>query len=94
MYGRLHSDICNVPLYLLPCVRLQIKPTKAKSSFNLMNKSNDSKTIFKFLEAKLIVNRVWSNPEILIAHHEALNAGYQARYNLIRVELMSFTFSS
>jgi hypothetical protein len=25
-YGHLHSDLCNVPLYLLPGVRMQIKP--------------------------------------------------------------------
>jgi len=29
LYGRLHSDICNVPLYLLPGFRLQINPQKA-----------------------------------------------------------------
>ena len=28
MYGRIHSDICNVPLYLLPGVKIQIKLTK------------------------------------------------------------------
>jgi hypothetical protein len=58
LYGRLHCDICNVPQYLLPGVRLQIKLTKAKQSFFLMNKSADSKTYFKFLDAQLLVNRV------------------------------------
>jgi len=32
IYGRIHSDICNVPLYLIPPVRVQIKLTKAKPS--------------------------------------------------------------
>jgi len=30
MYGRLHSDICNVPLFLLNGDKIQIKLTKAK----------------------------------------------------------------
>jgi len=25
MYGRIHSDLCNVPLYLLNLVKIQIK---------------------------------------------------------------------
>jgi hypothetical protein len=37
-YGRLHSDMCNVPRYLLPGVRLQIKFTKARPSFYLMKR--------------------------------------------------------
>jgi len=40
--GRFHSDICNVTLYLLPGVRLQIRLNKARPSFYLMNKSVDS----------------------------------------------------
>jgi hypothetical protein len=38
MVGRLHSDICNVATHLLPGVRVQVKLTKAKSEFYLMNK--------------------------------------------------------
>ena len=38
LYGRLHSDICNVPRFLPPGVRIQIRLTKAKSGFYLMNK--------------------------------------------------------
>ena len=53
MYGCIHSDLCNVPKFLLPGVRLQIKFTKAKPSFYLMNTKADSTTIFKFLDTKL-----------------------------------------
>jgi len=53
MYGRIHSYLCNVPRFLLPGVWLQIKFTKAKPSFYLMNTKVDSTTIFKFLDAKL-----------------------------------------
>ena len=69
LLGRLHSDTCNVPVYLLPGVRL----TKARPSFYLMNKSVDSKTVFKFLDAQLLVRRVRPNPAILLAHNSKLN---------------------
>jgi len=58
LYGRIHNDICNVPLYLVPGVPMQIKLTKAKPIYSLMNKDAESKTVFKFLDAKLMVNRV------------------------------------
>jgi hypothetical protein len=51
MIGRIHSDICNVPIYLIPVVRLQIKFTKAKPSFFPLNKDDKSTSTFKFLEA-------------------------------------------
>ena len=37
LYGRLHADICNVSQFLLSGVRLEIKLTKAKDDFYLMN---------------------------------------------------------
>jgi len=52
-----------------------------------MNKSADSKTVFKFLDAHLLVRRVRHNPAILLAHNSTLSKGRLARYNLIRVEL-------
>jgi hypothetical protein len=94
MIGRIHSDICNVPIYLIPGVRLQIKFTKARPSFFLMNKDDKSTTTFKFLDAKLFVRRVRANPAILSAHNTALSQGVLARYNITRVELKTFTFSS
>jgi hypothetical protein len=36
--GLLHTDLCNVPLFLLPRVPLQIKLAKARPSFYLMKK--------------------------------------------------------
>jgi len=93
LYGRIHSDICNVPLYLIPGVRLQIRLTKAKSCFYLMNKA-DSATVFKFLDAQLLVNRVRPSPSLLLAHNTTFAQGALARYNLTRVELKTYTFSS
>jgi hypothetical protein len=72
MYGRIHSDLCNVPKFLLPGVRLQIKFTKAKPSFYLMNTKADSTTVFKFLDAKLYVRRIKAHPSILLAHDNIL----------------------
>jgi len=93
MYGRIHSDICNVPKFLLPGIKMQIKFTKAKPSFYLMNTAADSKTIFKFFDAKLFVRRIRANPQIPMAHEETLKTDL-ARYNMTRFELKTFTFSA
>ena len=72
IYGPIHSDICNVNLYLVPDVRMKIKLTKAKTSFCLMNKDAESKTIFKFLDSQLLVNRVKPSPSLVLGHNTAL----------------------
>jgi hypothetical protein len=94
MIGRIHSDICNIPIYLIPGVRMQIKFTKAKPSFLLMKKDDKSTTTFKYLDAQLLIIRVKVNLAILSAHNTALSQGVLARYNITRVELKTFTFSS
>jgi len=58
LFGRLLSDLFNVPLVLLPGVSLQIKLTKALPSFYLFSKEAGSKTTFKFLDAQLLVKSV------------------------------------
>jgi len=93
MCGRLHSDICNVPLFLLKDVKIQIKLTNAKKAFYLLSNRADTKATFKFHEVLLYVKRIRPAPSILASHNEALVAGYPARYNFTRVELKSFTFS-
>ena len=94
MYGRIHSDICNVPLYLLSGVKIQIKFTKAKQAFFVISNKADSKVKFVFKEAKLYVKRIRPNASTLFSHNEALLKGYPARYNLTRVEPKTFTFAS
>jgi hypothetical protein len=59
-----------------------------------MNGDVASKTVFKFLDAKLFVNRIRLSPAQLIAHNTALNQGLVARYNITIVELKTFTFAS
>ena len=93
MYGRIHIDICNVPKFLLPGFKLQIKFTKAKPSSYLMKPAADSKTTFKFGDVRLFVRRIRVNPLIQLAHEETLKTDL-ARYNLTRVELKTLTFSA
>jgi len=59
-----------------------------------MKKDADSKTVFKFLDAWLLVNRVKTDHTIPLAHNANLAKGPLARYNLTGVELKTFTFSS
>ena len=94
LYGRIHTDFCNVLVYLLLGLRFQIKFTKDRSSFNLLNKDAESKSVFQFLDAQLWVKRIRPNPTIPLAHNAVLSKGGVARYNMTRVELKSFTFSS
>jgi hypothetical protein len=89
MYGRIHSDICNITKFLLRSIKLQIVFTKAKPGFYLMNTATDSKATFKFLDAK----RIRANPQIPLAHEAILKTNLP-RYNLTRVELKTFTFSA
>ena len=59
-----------------------------------MNKTGDLKNTFKFLDAKLLLRRIRSNPAILLAQNSTLSKGDIARYNLRRVETKTFTFSN
>jgi len=58
-----------------------------------MNKTADTKTTFKFLDAYLMVRRVQPNPLILSAHETEVQKGALARYNMTRFEINTFTFS-
>ena len=73
---------------------MKIKLTKAEPSFYLMNKDAGTKTVFKFLDVQLSVNRVILISSLLLVHNIALGKGALARYRSTRVELISFTFSS
>jgi len=73
---------------------MQIKLTKAKPSFYLMNKDAETKTLFKFLDAQLLVSRVRHSPLLLLVHNVALEKGALERCNLTRVEPKSFKISS
>ena len=59
-----------------------------------MNKDTDSKTVFKFLDAWLLVNRVKTDPTVSLANNATLGKGPFARYNPTGVEPQTFTISS
>jgi hypothetical protein len=86
MYRRIHSDICNVPKFLLTDIKLHIKFTKAKPSFFLMNHAAESKTVFKFLDAKLFVKLLGQTPGSTLPTKKTLKADL-ARYKVMGVEL-------
>ena len=65
LFGLLHNDLCIVPLFIQPRVQLQIKLTKARPKFYLMNKTSYRKTTFKFLDAYLMVRPMQPKPLIL-----------------------------
>ena len=56
--------------------------TKARSIFYLMNKYAESKTVFKFLGAQLMVNRVQPSSTILLAHETAFSHKAVGRYKM------------
>ena len=59
-----------------------------------MNNDAFSKIAFKFLDVWLLIKCVKPDPTIPLAHNATLVKGPLARYNLPRVELKTFTFSS
>lgn len=93
MIGKLHGDIFNVPILLLPRVSLDIKLTKAKEAFYILSESADSKARFQFLDAALYVKKVKPAPSILMSHMKALEK-VNARYDITRVDVRSFTFGA
>jgi hypothetical protein len=44
-----------------------------------MNTNADSKKIFKFIDAELIVRRIRPSPKIALVHNDALSKGFFAR---------------
>ena len=94
MYCRIHADICSVTLLLNSGVKNQIKLTKAKSSFYLLTTKENGKVYFKIQEALLYAKRIKPCPSVLTGHTVTRLAGYPITYNLTRVELKTFTFSS
>ena len=57
-----------------------------------MNKNANSKVVFKVLDAQLLLKRFRTISAYLVAHNTALQAGAIAKYNLMSVELRTFTF--
>jgi hypothetical protein len=93
LYGRIHSDLCNIPKHLLSGVQIQFKLTKSKPSFYVLAKDATVKAKFKFIDAQLRVNRIKPTTDTLDAHDEVLKSGELARYPMTRVELKTLTYA-
>lgn len=93
LYGKLHVDMLNQPLLLLNNVNLRITLTLNKPEFYLITtsamKAKDD-SIVKILEADLYVKHCTINPNVLVAHHKALERS-NAKYHYKRCEIKSYT---
>jgi len=74
-----------------PSIYLQIKLTKARSSFYLMKRLQIQKLLLNSSTQKLC-KTYQIGPEVLLARHSTVSKGGIARYNMTRVELTTFTF--
>jgi hypothetical protein len=93
LFGRIHTDLFNIPQHLLSGVKIQFKFTKSKSAFYVLAKDKETKAKFKFIDAQLRVNRVKPTIDTLDAHTEVLEKGNLAHYHMTRVELITFTYA-
>jgi hypothetical protein len=59
-----------------------------------MNTGAQTETRFKFIDAQLRVNGIRPHPQIQLAHNTILSKGGKEKFNIPRVELKSFSFSS
>ena len=93
LFGNIHADIFNVSTLLIPGVQIHVKLDKSKSEFYLLSTKDDAKAVFKFSDAALYVRHVKPNPSLFIAHTQTLKKA-NARYDITKVALKTFTFSS
>lgn len=90
LYGKIHADMLNQPLLLLNNINLRIALTLNNPEF-YMHTSNATDTSFmKIIEATLYVKHCMVNPNILVAHHKALERT-NAKYYYKRCEIKTFT---
>jgi len=92
VYGKLHADMLNQPLFLLNNVDLRIALTLNKPEFYLLGVDTDT-SLVKVIEATLYIKHTHINPNILIAHHKMLE-NTTAKYHYKRNEIKSFTIPS
>ena len=90
LIGKVHSDMFNQPKYMVNNVDLKITFNMEKPEFYMLEATEDGH--IKIMAATLYVNHVTINPNILLAHHNALqqrNAVYQYK----RVEIKTYTLN-
>jgi len=93
LFGRLHSDLFNVPLVLLMGVSLQIRLTKARPSFYMMSKEADSDH-FHIFGRPIAGEARETGPLHAVGTYCHPEYGPLARYNVTRVEFQTISFSA
>lgn len=90
LYGKIHADMLNQPLLLLNNVNLRITLSLNNPEFYIHTSNAADNSFIKINEATLYVKHCTINPNILIAHHKALEQT-NAKYHYKRCEVKSFT---
>jgi hypothetical protein len=93
LFGRIHTDLCNLQKHLLSGVQIQIKLTKSRPSFYVLANGTETKAKFKIIDAQLRVNRVKPTIDTIDSHNEVLEKGNLAQYHMTRVELKTLTYA-
>lgn len=93
MYGRVHANLRNLPLLLLPGLQFQIKFTKFNIVSNVLSSKADTGDVFRFLDTTLHVRHEIPSPTIHLAHAKALEKA-NARFDMNSVVLKTLTFGA
>jgi len=88
-----YIDFLNFPQLLLACVKVNFKFTKSKKGFYLLATKNDTKVVFKFIDANLYSKGMKTFPAIIPAYMSAVSKVH-LRYDLTVVVLTTFIFSA
>jgi hypothetical protein len=73
LIGRLHRDLFSSYSMHINVVGMNIKLTRAPSSFYLLGPADDSEVYIKIMDANLFVTQAELSPTILLAHVKVLS---------------------
>jgi hypothetical protein len=90
VYGKLHCDMLNQPLYLLNNVDLRIKLTLNSEEFYMLCEKSESDCCVKILDARLYIKAITLNPALLLSHQLLLEENSMS-YFYKKVEMKTFT---
>ena len=88
-----YNDFLNFPQLLLLCVKVHFKFTKSKKGFYLLAPKNDTKVVFKFIDATLYSKGMKTLAAVILAYMNAVSK-VPVRYDLTLVVLTTFIYSA